>query len=400
MNKLIAVAILALCSLAASQAWAYTLRIHRYGGESVLLAVVDPGLDLFDFESSEDLVNWKPFFQPFGHVYGQASAYASVSEPQRFFRVRLLQDPPKIAALWMKALRSYAVQGGSPEIWVTLFGGGPYHSAYWFRDGEQLAWANSPASSSQHSITLRNVQVEDAGMYTVLVSNKFGTTLSAPIELLVMSGAEQHDGPKLAVLTPRAVLDGQPLSLISAGFGTGLGFQWSRISGGQTNVIEGATNAIYTLGQMSASLAGSYLVVLTNIAGRASYFDGIANVGVKSARMELALAPPFAITQSIAGRSVLMGVQSGIRPFASSGTGAISFSADGLSYILLLFGYTVSSGTCSFGPGVGNTAALQSNDSLVGQINTQLEFISPTAGTFFNTPASGLGWQLGAFQIQ
>jgi len=139
-----------------------------------------------------------------------------------------------------------------------------------------------------------------------------------------------------------------------------LGFQWKRIEGGQTNVIQGAINAIYPLGLMNESLAGAYIVEVTNIV---YYTSSSPPKGFKSEWVDLSLSPPFAVPQSVAGRTVNLAVKNAKSPFAPFGAGSLSFSASGSVYILSAYGTTVSSGTCSYAPEIDNTGILTLNDS-------------------------------------
>jgi hypothetical protein len=148
---------------------------------------------------------------------------------------------------------STAVNLGAPAtLSVAVSGTGPL--AYqWRRDGVPVAGGTSA------SLTLASAQSSDAGFYDVVITNVAGSITSA--------------GARLSINTPVSIaLQPMPLALNPGGSGVlsvavaGTGpfeYQWRR----DGVAIPGANTATLGLSNVQASDAGSYDVVVSNIAG-------------------------------------------------------------------------------------------------------------------------------------
>jgi hypothetical protein len=113
--------------------------------------------------------------------------------------------------------------------------------------------------STSSNLTLNSVQPTNAGNYTVVVNNNYGSITSAVATLTVYILPTITTQPQGQVVTA-----GQTASFSVAASGTApLGYQWS-ING--TNIV-GATNLSMSLNNVQTNNGGSYLVVITNLAG-------------------------------------------------------------------------------------------------------------------------------------
>jgi hypothetical protein len=119
----------------------------------------------------------------------------------------------------------------------------------WKKAGVAIAGATSPA------FDILTTKLADAGAYTVTVSNNFGSVVSAPINLSVVSLPVVVTKPVAQTVNAGATAT---LSVSATGSGL-LSYQWS-----QNGVDLPATSSAYTISNAQAENAGSYLVKITN----------------------------------------------------------------------------------------------------------------------------------------
>jgi hypothetical protein len=136
-------------------------------------------------------------------------------------------------------------------------------------------------SNSVSTLTLNNTSSSQAGAYTVIVSNFWGSVTSSPAILgLIATPPGIVSQP-----SPRSVLVGQNASFSVIASGTApLGYQWQKVGVGDLSdggVYSGVASNVLTLSPVSLAHAGSYLVVITNVAGTTN-----------SATATLAVLPP------------------------------------------------------------------------------------------------------------
>lgn len=123
----------------------------------------------------------------------------------------------------------------------------------WFKDGQPLAEAKAPI------LRLSSVVAADAGVYSVVVSNRWGMATSEVARVSAETPATLLGQPQ-----DRIAIMGDPVSFTVQASGVPPPtYHWSREG---TN-IDGATNA--TLGFLSAQMAdsGTYQVVVSNYTG-------------------------------------------------------------------------------------------------------------------------------------
>jgi uncharacterized protein YegP (UPF0339 family) len=121
--------------------------------------------------------------------------------------------------------------------------------------------ANPVAGATSSLLVLSDVQVSDAGSYTVVVTNGSGSITSNPAVVVV------NPATIPVITTPPApqttAVGGSVTFSVAASAGSAATFQWEK----NDNAIIGATSATLTLTNVQASDAGSYSVILTNTAG-------------------------------------------------------------------------------------------------------------------------------------
>jgi len=149
--------------------------------------------------------------------------------------------------------------GTTTTFSVVAFGSDPL-SYQWFHN------TNTPVSGATDSIlTLTNVQVSDAGSYSVVINNTAGTTNSSFALLTV------NTSPVAPVFTSQpislVVLAGSPVSFTAVVGGTGpIGYQWSK----NGTPIPGATSTTLNLSNVQTNDNGSYMLTATNSVGSAN----------------------------------------------------------------------------------------------------------------------------------
>ena len=191
--------------------------------------------------------------------------------------------PPIIT---QEPLSQTVVQGGNVTLGVVASGTQPL-SYQWQFDGTNL----SAATTS--SYTKHNVQPSDAGGYAVVVSNVAGSVTSAVAVLTVTVPP--------SIITPpqsQTVVAGGGVTFTVVASGTQpLSYQW-QFDG--TN-LAGASASSYSKSNLQLSDAGSYTVVVTNLAG--SIISPPASLAVL-AGLTISLMDRSGPTNTISFRSV------------------------------------------------------------------------------------------------
>jgi uncharacterized delta-60 repeat protein len=142
-----------------------------------------------------------------------------------------------------------AVVGQSPVFSVVAGGTAPF-SYQWLRNGTPLAGATGSA------LTLTNVQVTNAGNYSVVITNGLGSVPSAAATLAVFT-------PPGVVTQPQAVTATQGFAAsfsVAASGSPPLNYQWQYLG---TN-IAGATSSTLSLTNVQLIQAGAYQVKVSS----------------------------------------------------------------------------------------------------------------------------------------
>ena len=141
---------------------------------------------------------------------------------------------------------------GSVNFLVTVTGTAPL-SYQWRKNGASISGASSGA------LTLTDVQLSDAGSYTVVVGNVAGNTTSNAATLTVNVPAAISAQP-----ISQTVNAGTAATFTAAATGTApLTYQWRK----DGTPILGATTATFTLSSVQPTDAAAYTVVISNPAG-------------------------------------------------------------------------------------------------------------------------------------
>ncbi len=149
---------------------------------------------------------------------------------------------------------------------IDVLGSSPL-SLQWTFNGTNLTGATGA------TLTLTNVQVSQAGNYSVLVTNLYGATNSATAVLTV------NALPPTITLQPtnQTVLAGTNVTFVSGAAGSApLKLQWTFNGSNRT----GATNATLTLTNVQLANAGSYSLLVTNLYGATNSATAALTVNV------------------------------------------------------------------------------------------------------------------------
>ena len=195
--------------------------------------------------------------------------------------------------------QSVAVSVGQTASFSVGAGGTSPLNYQWKLNGTNLSGANNA------SLTLTNVQTNQAGSYAVVLTNLAGSVTSAVATLTVLVPPAITHQPQSLTVT-----QGQTAAFSVGASGTApISYQWS-FNG--TNV-SGANNATLTLTNVQTNLAGNYAVVLTNLAG-----------SVTSAVATLSVLVPPTITHQPQSQTLSMG-QAAAFYVRASGTATMGY---------------------------------------------------------------------------
>ena len=164
--------------------------------------------------------------------------------------------------------QSQTVPSGNNTTFGVAANGSGSLSYQWSFNGTNLAGATTA------SLTLTNVQFNQAGNYAVLVTNAFGSVLSSNAVLTVTAIRPTIQ----AQPTNQTVfVNGTATFSVTATGSLPLSYQWN-FNGTD---IDGATNASLTLANVQTNQAGSYAVQVTNLFGSTNSATAVLLVGLQ-----------------------------------------------------------------------------------------------------------------------
>ena len=191
------------------------------------------------------------------------------------------------------------VAGSSALFSVSASGTGPL-SFQWKKDGSTILTGGTSSTYTIPAATAAN-----AGSYSVVVTNSSGSVSSGSATLTVNTPVSITSQPASVTVT-----SGSSASFSVTATGTApLTYQWKK----DGTSITGGTSSTYTIPAATATNAGTYSVVVTNLLGSLS-----------SASATLSINTPVSITGQPASATVTAGSSTSFS-VAATGTGPISY---------------------------------------------------------------------------
>jgi uncharacterized membrane protein len=236
-------------------------------------------------------------------------------------------SPPVIIA----QPQGQTADAGSTATFTTLAAGTAPLSYQWRLNGADVAGATDSA------YVRSNVQPGDAGTYSVVVANAVGSVTSSNA-ILTVNGGPVNVAPTISQ-QPQDLNVNQGSSAAFSVVATGTpapAYQW-RFNG--TN-ISGATASSYVLAHVEPENAGSYSVVVTNVAG-----------SVTSSNAMLAVTQP--IPTRIDWISVMSGGQVQLQASGNPGHYSVEVTTDLADWVELT-NFTTTNATFQFIDAAGN----------------------------------------------
>lgn len=160
------------------------------------------------------------------------------------------QAASRLATVGTTTIFSASVSGTAP---VTF---------QWLKNGAPLIDGGNLSGSSSNVLTISTVSTNDAGNYSLFVTNLYGNATSSNAVLTVSTST---GAPRItAQPTAQSVVVSNSVTFsVTASGADPLHYQWRK----GTARINGATNSTFSIASTRTSDAGNYSVVITNTAG-------------------------------------------------------------------------------------------------------------------------------------
>jgi uncharacterized protein YdaL len=201
-------------------------------------------------------------------------AVTSTAAALTLFTAPVITNPPVAQSV---------VLGNTAVFSVGATGSQPLLYQWWFN------LTNVVGGATNSTLTLTNVQGTNAGNYSVIITNSFGSATSAPVALTVHF-------PPFITNPPAAqsvILSNNAIFTVGAGGDPALAYQWWF---NVTNLLGGATGSSLTISNAQPANAGVYSVMVTNSYGM-----------VTSAPVALTVNTPPFITNQPAAQAAAIG---------------------------------------------------------------------------------------------
>jgi pectate lyase len=239
---------------------------------------------------------------------GNFSIAQAVQPGAKYFRLRTVPPPGPVSPSWLSQPVSLTVtQGQTAGFSVWADGTAPLAYQWYFNANTLLS------GQTGTNLTLTNVQGTNAGSYSVRVSNAGGMITSTPAVLTVLTPPDITTPPQ-----SQSVVESNNVMFTVVASGTApLSYQWYY----NTNTaLANATNAGYTINNVTTNQAGAYSVRVSNNYGSATSAVAMltvtpANEFINFSHVGFA-ANGVAITGGAAGPTVYVGSQAELQSYS------------------------------------------------------------------------------------
>jgi hypothetical protein len=174
-------------------------------------------------------------------------------------------------AILVQPTNQGAIAGATVHFIVTAVGATPLHYQ-WQKDGLNLGNGGAISGATTNALTISNAQLGYSGIYTVIITNAFGSVTSSNAVLTVTNAPPVIIGQP----TNQSAAVGETVILAVTATGTApLSYQWWL---DETNAVPGATTNVLVISNAQTTNSGSYSVVITNLLGSATSSNAIVTV--------------------------------------------------------------------------------------------------------------------------
>jgi uncharacterized repeat protein (TIGR03803 family) len=258
--------------------------------------------------------------------------------------------------------------GDNVTLGVAVFGASPL-SFQWLMNGTNLVVGGNLSGSTNRVLSLTSVTTNNAGTYSVRVSNPAGTTNSAGALLQVVSS------PPVIVMAPTNQAPGVcttvSFNVVAVG-NEPLSYHWQKNGANLTDACNTFGSAASTLVISNATEAdnGSYTIIVSNA------------VGSSNAEATLTVVPKSLACTGLTTRHWFGGVADGATPYG------LAWGTNGI-----LYGATYAGGTYNLGTvfSLGTNGAYETLVSFAGDngANPTAAPVQGADGNFYGTTSQG-----------
>ncbi len=251
-------------------------------------------------------------------------------------------------------------------------------SYQWYKDGSALA------GQTGSSLVLSSVSAADAATYSVVVSDLCGNAVTNSASLTVNQNVVVVTGPVSVTNCP-----GSSASFSVSATGTGLSYQWYK----NGNALAGQTGSSLVLSNVSATDAGTYSVVVSDVCGNAvtnsASLTVNQNVAVVSWPVSLTNCPGSSASFSVSATGTGLSYQWYLGGNALAGQTGSSLVLNSVSATDAGTYSVVVSGVC--GSPVSQSASLTVNQNLAVASAPVSVTNCPGTSASFSVSATGTG---------
>ena len=204
--------------------------------------------------------------------------------------------------------------GGNAAFTVATFGAAPV-SYQWFRNGASLANNTNVSGANSATLTLSNLSINDAAVYSVVVSNSINSVTSDDAVLQVVVSPPAF----LAQPTSQTCVEGMSVTFaVTVAAGQPFSYQWQENGTNLTDggVFSGSSTATLSLSGVTVANSGTYSVIVSN-----------SLASVSSASATLTVLPATSPSAAMTTLHKFSGAQDGAFPY-----GGLVQGADGNIY--------------------------------------------------------------------
>jgi hypothetical protein len=249
------------------------------------------------------------------------------------------------------------ILSGSNVTFIVTAGGTSPLAYQWRKNGTNISNGGSISGAKTNALTITAATTNNAGNYSVVITNNYGSITSAVATLTVTPAS----GPSISAQPANQTVfaGGNAAFNVTAAGTPPLVYQWRKNGANIFNggVISGATTNVLTFTAAATNNTGNYSVVITNNYG--SITSAVATLTVNLQRPIIALAS----SDNPGGFKDSLNFTAGLTP--SGATGSVQFFTNGFYFDSesLVAGSAASVFTAALPRGTNQITAIYSGDA-------------------------------------